>query len=470
MTEILLEDTIETTFVPVLEEGSDKPVKWVGKFAQCDSQTSNKRKYSRKLWENVLSRPEVKQKLESGMIGVLNHPADGETDLFRSAIATKKLTIEQDGSITGEAKIIPIGGGEILKKLIASGVKVGVSSRGRGSVDEDGNVNEDYTLIAFDVVDNPAVATAIPNVSESEKIQQNKKPDNRRSDMSGYDKYYAIETNVRPTLNAIEEGNIDESLKGPLDAILKGALKELGELTVDESANLITPVAAALQNRIIKCRELLEKFDAKAIADAKVADAKVNEGITNPKVIEVSLDALKDAAAKKGTSGDTVDNAKKIDEMTLESLKIHTKELDVLLKEMEEKYNTAVASLEELKNLQARAVVDEAIEKAYAEHPELAEAKELFEGVDTVEGVTAMVERLMKLTGKSTGAKTTTDDGKPLPKSGGGNSKVDEKVISVTKDDDLDEDDTNDGGYRVNEANDYTGLMMAMEANKPKPE
>ena len=467
MSSILLEDVVGTTLVAVFEEGSDKPVKWTGKFAQCDTPTSNGRKYSRKLWENILSRSDVQQKLDAGMIGVLNHPANGETDLYRSAIATKKLTIESDGSITGEAVIIPILGGEILRQLISAGIKVGVSSRGRGSVDEEGNVNEDYTLVAFDVVDNPAVPSAIPSVSESKNSQNSSiKPNNRRSGMSGYDRYYVIEGSIRPTLKAIESGNIDEKLKDPLDAVLRSALKEIGEFATDESANLMTPLIAALQSRIMKCRELLENFSKAPVGTpAKDEDGKVQSAVDESKsdvskVMEVSLSALKDVEVKKPAIEDKAGSPKlTIEEMDLASLKVHAKELEGFVEDLEAKHTEAIAALEELKNQYAKAAVDEAIEKAFKDHPELVEAKDFFEGVDSVEGVATMVERLSKLAGKDGIAKGKTDEGKELPKSGSNADKPVKKETQVATTEEL---------ARSNCAGNHQALFEAMDVNYKK--
>jgi hypothetical protein len=68
-----------------------------------------------------------------------------------------------DGKIgIGKLKILPTPMGNICKTLLESGVKLGVSSRGSGNVNEEGIVN-DFEIITVDIVANPSAPDAYPD-------------------------------------------------------------------------------------------------------------------------------------------------------------------------------------------------------------------------------------------------------------------------------------------------------------------
>jgi hypothetical protein len=91
--------------------------------------------------------------------------SDGKTSLSRVSHIVTGMRVE-DGRVIGEAEILPTSRGNDLMALLKAGCKVGVSSRGYGSTkpDEYGNdiVQEDYKLVTFDFVAEPADKTAYP--------------------------------------------------------------------------------------------------------------------------------------------------------------------------------------------------------------------------------------------------------------------------------------------------------------------
>jgi len=100
--------------------------------------------------------------------------SDGQTRLQRVSHVITDLRIEGN-EIIGEAEILPTPTGKILTGLIEAGIDPGISSRGYGSTTklEDGteSVGDDYRLMTFDVVYDPATKTAYPDVfAESERI------------------------------------------------------------------------------------------------------------------------------------------------------------------------------------------------------------------------------------------------------------------------------------------------------------
>jgi hypothetical protein len=131
-----------------------------GEFARAGVPTANKRVYPRRLWEREFERLREAMRNRS-LVGELNHPADGRADLFRTSHLVTGLTLTPEGVVLGEAEVMPeLPGGKVVAAIYKRNGKVGVSSRGFGStqVTESGDelVQEDYQLVTFDFVADPA--------------------------------------------------------------------------------------------------------------------------------------------------------------------------------------------------------------------------------------------------------------------------------------------------------------------------
>lgn len=133
-----------------------------GIFMESEKKNRNGRVYPR----NVLMR-EVKRYNEEFVksnraMGELGHPDGPTVNLERVSHIIKEL--KEDGSnIIGKAKILDTPYGKIVKNLIDEGVKIGVSSRGMGSlknVDGINQVQEDFILSAVDIVADPSAPNA----------------------------------------------------------------------------------------------------------------------------------------------------------------------------------------------------------------------------------------------------------------------------------------------------------------------
>lgn len=135
-----------------------------GEFASYDKPTANKRYYPEAIWKQEIQRLSEAM-TDRRVFGELDHPADGRTSLQRVSHIVTGMKLEK-GILVGEAEILPTKTGLQLEALLKSGCKVGVSSRGFGSVkqNEEGMdvVQEDYRLVTFDFVADPADSTAYP--------------------------------------------------------------------------------------------------------------------------------------------------------------------------------------------------------------------------------------------------------------------------------------------------------------------
>jgi hypothetical protein len=94
--------------------------------------------------------------------------SDGRTQYQRASHKITDIRLEEDGRIMGEIEVIPTSKGKDLAALAESGVQIGFSSRGTGTTHkrEDGVdvVNDDYHLITYDAVADPAHTGAYPEV------------------------------------------------------------------------------------------------------------------------------------------------------------------------------------------------------------------------------------------------------------------------------------------------------------------
>ena len=118
----------------------------------------NKRNNNGRVYEESTMKREVDsilEKIEKKCLwGELGHPPNPEINPDKIAIRVESL--EWNGEdLYGKAKILNTPQGQIAKTLVKEGM-IGISSRGLGTVDEDGTVNEDYNLITWDLVTDPS--------------------------------------------------------------------------------------------------------------------------------------------------------------------------------------------------------------------------------------------------------------------------------------------------------------------------
>ena len=136
-----------------------------GVFQRSDVANANKRVYPRSIWEKELKEQRVQEALTNkSMFGELDHPSDGKTSLKRVSHIITGLELQEDGTVTGAAEVLGTPNGQILQMLFESGVQVGISSRGSGSV-QNGVVQEDFKLGTFDFVARPSTPGALPRIA-----------------------------------------------------------------------------------------------------------------------------------------------------------------------------------------------------------------------------------------------------------------------------------------------------------------
>jgi hypothetical protein len=128
-----------------------------GILATAEVKNGNGRYYKKDLWEREIDKYMASVK-ENRACGELDHP---ESSIINLKNVCHNITdIWWDGdNVMGKLEILPTPSGNILKALIDSGITVGVSSRGMGSLKEvDGilEVQDDFDLLCWDFVSTPS--------------------------------------------------------------------------------------------------------------------------------------------------------------------------------------------------------------------------------------------------------------------------------------------------------------------------
>jgi chromosome segregation ATPase len=141
-----------------------------GPVAEWDKLNRNKRRYSEKLWDNVLDSPYVKEQLKyHTLFGEANHPEDRyEVDFGRvSHSITELWKVPASDQIFATINILDTPLGRILNTLYEAGGIIGYSSRAGGTLHQKKDYVEvdenSYNFITFDAVPFPSVESARPN-------------------------------------------------------------------------------------------------------------------------------------------------------------------------------------------------------------------------------------------------------------------------------------------------------------------
>jgi len=167
-------------FCPQLVESANgvKSNKFKGKFQEAETVNKNKRMYPYDvLNENVKRLQEVVG--ARGLIGELDHPSDSIIHFDKASHLITKLWWENN-VLMGEGEVLNTPHGKILKSLMDSGVRIGISSRGvgNGKTNEDGIlvIGNTYKLITFDAVADPSTFAAFQEKVSSDRREVTSPP------------------------------------------------------------------------------------------------------------------------------------------------------------------------------------------------------------------------------------------------------------------------------------------------------
>ena len=153
--------------VECLVEGSgdDKNYYIEGIFMQAEQKNRNGRVYPKRHIGGAVDKYITEYVNQNRALGELNHPSGPTVNLDKVSHIIKELHCNGNNFI-GKAKVLDTPMGKIVKNLINEGAKLGVSSRGMGSLKKSGGINEvqnDFILSAVDIVADPSAPDAFVN-------------------------------------------------------------------------------------------------------------------------------------------------------------------------------------------------------------------------------------------------------------------------------------------------------------------
>jgi hypothetical protein len=162
----LISENIEQPIRVLTEANGDKKNLYIeGVFMQAEQQNKNGRVYPCSILVNEVARYTEHYIKQNRALGELGHPEGPNVNAERVSHLITSLK-ESGNDIIGKAKILPTPYGKIVENFLDNGVKLGVSSRGMGSLKEVNGVNvvqEDFMLATIDIVTDPSAPGAFVN-------------------------------------------------------------------------------------------------------------------------------------------------------------------------------------------------------------------------------------------------------------------------------------------------------------------
>ena len=157
------ESVEEVEYITEASESGKKNYKIKGVFLQADIKNRNGRIYPMEVLEKEVAKYNRNFIRENRAFGELGHPDGPTVNLERVSHITTSL-VPDGKNFLGEAKIMDTPMGKIVKNLMDEGCKLGVSSRGMGSLQQKGGTNyvkdDFYLATAADIVADPSAPNA----------------------------------------------------------------------------------------------------------------------------------------------------------------------------------------------------------------------------------------------------------------------------------------------------------------------
>jgi hypothetical protein len=134
-----------------------------GVLQRAEAKNQNGRVYPKKILMREVKKYAETNIKENRALGELDHPDSSVINLRN--VSHNVLSVDWKGNdVIGTVEILPTPSGNILKQLLGAGIRLGISSRGLGSVEEISEstveVQEDFELIGWDFVSNPSTQGA----------------------------------------------------------------------------------------------------------------------------------------------------------------------------------------------------------------------------------------------------------------------------------------------------------------------
>ena len=151
-----------------------------GILQRANAENQNGRIYPKEILVREANKYNKTFISERRAMGELDHPESSVVNLANVSHNIREMKWEND-DLVGTVEVLPTPAGNILKELFKSGIKLGISSRGMGSVEtideDDGGkqtvaVQPDFELIAFDFASNPSTHGAFLSPTNEGKLNE----------------------------------------------------------------------------------------------------------------------------------------------------------------------------------------------------------------------------------------------------------------------------------------------------------
>ncbi len=180
-------------------EDPSKPMIVQGVLQRANAKNQNGRVYPKDILEREVKKYDDNFVKERRALGELDHPDSSVVNLQNVSHNVVEMMWNGD-DLVGKVEILPTPSGNILRALFKAGIKLGISSRGLGSVRKNvrenaDEVQDDFELIAFDFVSNPSTRGAFlfPTGALNESVTQ-----------TAINKYAKIESIIHDIISEIK--------------------------------------------------------------------------------------------------------------------------------------------------------------------------------------------------------------------------------------------------------------------------
>ncbi len=142
-------------------EGSKKSLYMKGIFIQGGVKNANERVYPVSEIDNAVNTLNEQIKTGYSVLGEVDHPDDLKINLDRVSHMITQMWMDGPNGF-GKLKILPTPMGQLVSTMLESGVKLGVSSRGSGNVNDMNGQVSDFEIVTVDIVAQPSAPNAYP--------------------------------------------------------------------------------------------------------------------------------------------------------------------------------------------------------------------------------------------------------------------------------------------------------------------
>lgn len=151
------------------------PIRIKGVLQRAEAENQNGRRYPRNILMREASKYDTDFIRQRRALGELDHPDSTVVNLKNVSHNITEVHWEGD-DLCGTVEVLSTPSGNIVKELLKNGIRLGISSRGVGSVRPIGEgkveVEDDFSLLCFDLVSNPSTHGAF--LHEGISVQKNK--------------------------------------------------------------------------------------------------------------------------------------------------------------------------------------------------------------------------------------------------------------------------------------------------------